>query len=509
MSGALWRADGARIVDPHGADRVLRGVGLGNWLLPEGYMWLFGHDAQSPREIEAAFARLAGEEYARSFWVEFRERFVTERDVRRIAASGFDHVRLPINARMVQAEDGSPLEDGLALIDRLIAQCERAGLGVLLDLHGAPGGQTGTNIDDSPRGRPDLFLEPGYRELTLELWRTLARRYRGRSAVIGYDLLNEPLPHHWQHRFENELRDLYVDLTAAVRAEDPDHLLMYEGSHWATNWNLFTEVWDANSVLQFHKYWSPPDRASIATYLEARDRLGLPIYMGEGGENTPEWLYAVTRLYEAEGIGWNLWPWKKLATHTSPASIVPPPGWGRLAEAVGGRIEIDEAEARDTLDAYLEAIDIDACEWRQDVVDAVFARAPRVLPAWGYGHRGSRESFAPGPAEATARPAGLESMRREDAVAIRFAGRGAENVFEYPGPGDHLHGRMVVDLAPGQWLEFELDGANRAAATWRALDARGRDLGLAVETVDRGLRVSASGDREVSGLWRVVREERS
>ena len=104
-------------------------------------------------------------------------------------------------------------------------------------------------------------------------------------TVMGYDLLNEPLPNEWQHTYGDELA-LSYDLTAAIRAIDPDHLIMYEGSHWATNWEIFTEVWDDNSLLQFHRYWLSPDRASIAPYLETRDRLGLPIYMGEGGENT-------------------------------------------------------------------------------------------------------------------------------------------------------------------------------------------------------------------------------
>ncbi len=89
--------------------------------------------------------------------------------------------------------------------------------------------------------------------------------------------------------------------------------------------------------LQFHKYWSPPDTATIPKFLDARDRLGLPIYMGEGGENNLEWLYTAWRLYETHGIGWNFWPWKKIDTRTSPASITPPAGWAAVVEHVAGR----------------------------------------------------------------------------------------------------------------------------------------------------------------------------
>ena len=40
--------------------------------------------------------------------------------IARIAASGLDHVRVPINSRLVQAPDGEPLEEGYALLDDVV-----------------------------------------------------------------------------------------------------------------------------------------------------------------------------------------------------------------------------------------------------------------------------------------------------------------------------------------------------------------------------------------------------
>jgi endoglucanase len=376
------RVAGREIVDGAGNPLLLRGVGLGNWLLPEGYMWRFPDQAASPRLIEARIEELVGPERAAGFWAQFREHFIDEADIALIAELGFDHVRLPINSRVVLDDDGELIESGFALIDRLIAWCGAHQLWVLLDLHGAPGGQTGTNIDDSPHGDPELFLRPQlYRPRTVALWEAIARRYRDEPIVLGYDLLNEPLPHQWQHTFAAELRDLYQELTAAIRAIDTNHLIMYEGSHWATNWSIFTEVWDANSVLQFHRYWCPPERDSIAEYLAARDRLGLPIYMGEGGENNPEWIYTATRLYEEHGIGWNFWPWKKLDTRTSPLSIPAAPGWTALATP--GQ-PVEPGEAWRILTDYLRDMRVARCERRDDVVNALFARPPLTIPAWGF-----------------------------------------------------------------------------------------------------------------------------
>lgn len=443
------RAEGGRLVGPDGGALLLRGVGLGNWLLPEGYMWGFGGRTASPREIEALVVDLVGEARAERFWRDFRDVFVTEADVAAIAAAGFDHVRLPINSRVLMTADGAWLEEGFALVDRLIDWCEDAGLLVLLDLHGAPGGQTGTNIDDSS-GRPELFMEDRFADLTVALWTELARRYATRTAVLGYDLLNEPLPNEWQHVYRDELVALYRRLTAAIRAVDPHHLLMYEGTHWATNWELFTQVWDANSALQFHKYWSPADRPSIEAFLDAGRRLGLPVYMGEGGENTVEWLAAAHQLYEDHGIGWNFWPWKKIATATSPLSVVAPDGWDAVVAYADGRGPRPErAQAVRILAELLDAMRVDRCERRDEVVAALFRRAPVVLPASGFTFRGPGVSYSAG--GATPHP----GLRPDDGVTLRRRDGG-------PGELDFAHprrtgpeGDVVALLEPGDWLAFE------------------------------------------------------
>ncbi len=487
-------AKDATLVDGSGRELLLRGVGLGNWMLPEGYMWRFGPGAESPREIEWLTERLLGVAGAERFWEGFRTNFIGERDIALIAASGFDHVRLPINSRVIQDESGEPIEAGYAMIDRLIEWCREHRLWVLLDLHGAPGGQTGTNIDDSPQNLPELFMDARYRDLTVRLWRDLATRYRDETVVLGYDLLNEPLPNEWQYTYADALAELYRDLTREIRAIDPDHLIVYEGAHWATNWDIFTEVWDANSLLQFHKYWSSPDTASIAQFLEARDRLGLPIYMGEGGENTLEWIYTAFRMYESHGIGWNFWPWKKIETRTSPASIVPPAGWDRVVASIDDPSAITPGEAKRVFDELLEAMKIENCAWQPAVVAALLASAPSVIPAWGYGYRGAGESYS------VAALGGVPGIRDDDTVPLRWAreGENPANPFEQSdGRAYRVAEELVVDLSAGDWLEYEVEGARTA----RVVDGEGRDAAVIVEGTGRGIRITATGDTTVSRLY--------
>ncbi len=430
------RADRGRIIDGAGTPLQLRGIGLGNWLLPEGYMWRFGDELGSPRQIEARVSTLVGPTRAAEFWARYLDTFVTERDIARIAELGFDHVRLPINSRGLIDDSGGLLENGFARVDDVIRWCESHGLWVLLDLHGAPGGQTGTNIDDSPNGRPELFMQSRHRELTVSLWTEIARRYRSRTAVLGYDLLNEPLPDEWQHVYPRELIELYAELTLAIRSVDPNHLIMYEGTHWATNWSIFTEVLDQNSALQFHRYWCPPDRSSIRQYLDSRERLGLPIFMGEGGENTPEWIYTAHRLYEQHDIGWNFWPWKKLDTRTSPVSAVRPDGWNAIADP---RVCMDPDKAWSILTAFLDATRLENCEPRDEIVNALFARPPLRVPGWGFidDRPGFVDRFADHRADGVWHHTAGEPYRDDELMPVSVT--------------KHTELRFPLATAPGSW----------------------------------------------------------
>ena len=489
-------AGGSRLVDGTGAELLLRGVGIGNWLLPEGYMWKFGPGAESPREIERLIIDLVGAHAAKQFWRDFREAFFNEADVAAIAEHGFDHIRLPINSRVVMDGAGQLIEEGFLLIDQVIDWCREHRLWVLLDLHGAPGGQTGTNIDDSPNNRPELFMDEGYRGQTLILWQAIATRYAAETVVLGYDLLNEPIPNEWQYTYASELSALYVDLTRVIREVDSDHLIVYEGSHWATNWDIFTEVWDENSMLQFHKYWSSPDLPSIQKFLDARDRLGLPIYMGEGGENNLGWLYAAFRMYESQNIGWNFWPWKKVDTGTSPASITPPDGWELIRDRAHGGPEVAPDLAGRILAELIHNVRVENCLWQQDIVNALLGHEPAVIPAWAFSYGENGYEVGVG------HP--LETMRANDGVSIEYlVPRATEaNVFE------HTDGReaspaetLIVRVRAGDWLHFDTDAA---AADYAPLSAAGSPAPFVLSSTETGIRATAIED---ATLWRLARAE--
>lgn len=479
MTGFLHRHHQS-IVDGTGTQVRLRGAGLGNWWLPEGYMWRFGDAAASPRAIERVIAELVGPDAAARFWHRYRDEYITEADVAAMAAEGWNSVRLPLNARYLMGEHGEFYEDAFALVDRFLDWCRAHAIYVVLDLHGAPGGQTGTNIDDSPNNYPELFTTAAHQDATVRLWRELARRYRDETIVAGYDLLNEPLPRDFQYKYPGELVALYRRLIAEIRTVDPHHMIIVEGSNWARNWSIFDALWDENILLQFHKYWDSPDRDQLREYLAKRAELDVPIYMGEGGENNNGWYAAAFQLFEDHDISWNFWTWKKLSKRNSPATIREPGGWQSIVDYVHGGQKPDATAAGRTLDEFLDNLALERCDYRHDVVNAVMRRAPLRLQGEYFGHLGEGVSYGVG-SPGTPMP----GFRESDRVTVRYRAEvAAEAGFTVAAPEEpdqpntfvpgatpaagpnfrHNLGQerangeaMVVCLDSGDWLAYEVN----------------------------------------------------
>jgi endoglucanase len=376
LAKGFVHAEGTKILDGSGQELLLRGVGLGNWLLPEGYMWKFkGTNADRPRRIEKLIRNLIGETEADDFWQHFGKNYIREEDVKKIASEGFNSIRVPMNSRHLFSEVNGQiiLDDHIHLIDRFIEWCKKHELYVILDLHGAPGGQTGANIDDCENNYPELFSNEENKIKTIGLWRKLANRYRDEWIIAGYDLLNEPLPQEHSNYFA-DLLPLYKAITAAIREVDKNHMIILEGAHWATNFSIFTHIKDYNTVLQGHKYWNNTDAESIKHFLEKRDELNVPIWLGETGENNNEWYRSTFRLLESFNIGWNFWPWKKLDTVNSPYSINPPEDWYKILDYISVGKHPGKEEAKRILNEYLNNILIENCIYHEEVISAIMGR---------------------------------------------------------------------------------------------------------------------------------------
>src|SRR5258707_9207268 len=171
-----------QIVDAGGKPLLIRATNLGNWLLPEGYMWLFEGGPQSPSEIHALLFELLGPEGSAAFWPKYRENYITREDIAFLHRTGFNAIRVPMHYGLFENDDA----EGFKLLDSLISWCHAERLYVILDMHAAPGGQTGTNIDDSG-GYPSLYQKPQEQEHLIALLRRLAAHYSEEPAWLRYD----------------------------------------------------------------------------------------------------------------------------------------------------------------------------------------------------------------------------------------------------------------------------------------------------------------------------------
>ncbi len=244
---------GKEIIAPDSKPILLKGINLGNWLNPEGYMFRF-NNVNSFRLIDNTIKELIGADEARKFWQTFRDNYITKEDITFIKSTGLNHIRVPFNFKFFLVEDHPEIwiEEGFKRLDDVIKWCKEENLYVVLDLHAAPGGQTGDNIDDS-WSYPFLLEDEKAQQTTIALWKKLADRYKDETIVIGYDLLNEPLPHYLENKevLNPLLEPLYKKISAAIREVDNNHIIFLGGAQWNTNFTVFGKPFEDKLAIYF------------------------------------------------------------------------------------------------------------------------------------------------------------------------------------------------------------------------------------------------------------------
>jgi endoglucanase len=310
----FFSTSGKNILDGNGQQFLIKGTNLGNWLVPEGYMFGFSN-TNSPKLINEAFSELIGPAATADFWKKYLSVYVTRQDIHYLRSLGMNSLRVPFNYRLFTREYYMGTSDenhGFQLLDSLVQWCRAENIYLILDMHAAPAGQTGDNIDDG-YGYPYLFDDTASQNQTISIWKRIAEHYSNEPIVMGYDLLNEPIATYFDAAHFNPLLEpLYKKIAAAIRQVDKNHILFLGGAQWDSNFNPFNKPFDDKLVYTFHKYWTPPTKAVIQQYIDFRDKYNVPIYIGETGENTNGWIDSFRVVLEKENIGWHFWPYKHM-----------------------------------------------------------------------------------------------------------------------------------------------------------------------------------------------------
>lgn len=218
------RVQNAFLVDPSDKPVLLHGVNLGSWLLVEPWMLsLRKAECAVPDQytLEDILSSRFGEAEKDSMMEMYRESWITERDFRIIRSFGFNMVRLPIHYSILE-DDAHPMTlrpDAWKWIDQAISWADANGLYVVLDLHGAQGGQSFE--DHTGHVGVNAFWENSdYQRRFIWLWQQIAERYRDCPVVAAYDILNEP----YGAAPEDHLA-LFEKVYPEIRAVDPSKLI--------------------------------------------------------------------------------------------------------------------------------------------------------------------------------------------------------------------------------------------------------------------------------------------
>ncbi len=253
------RVDGPNLITPEGETLLIKGTNLGNWLNPEGYMFGFAR-TNAPRQINDMFCELVGPEFTADFWKKFKDNYVTRHDVEFIAKTGANTIRMPFHYKLFTDEDYMGLtanQDGFARIDSVVSWCRDNGLYLILDMHDAPAGQTGDNIDDS-YGYPWLLESEKAQQQFCDIWRDIADRYKAEPVILGYELVNEPIATHFANRDElnSKLAPLYRRAIASIREVDPHHIILIGAPQWNGNFTPLEGIDFGDPQLMYtcHRY---------------------------------------------------------------------------------------------------------------------------------------------------------------------------------------------------------------------------------------------------------------
>ncbi|WP_298151683.1 carbohydrate-binding protein [Flavobacterium sp.] len=389
--GQFLHRDGQNIVNGSGQNVILRGLGLGGWMIQEGYMLQTDSFAGSQHKIKQKITDLIGATNTEEFYQAYRANGITKRDIDSLAAWGFNSIRLPMHYNLYTlpieqepvAGQNTWLDEGFTMTDNLLDWCAQNNMYLILDMHAAPGGQGhDANISDYDDTKPSLWESQANRDKMIALWQKLALRYKDSPWIGAYDIINEP---NWNFEGANingcnennntPLKNLMVSITQAIRQVDTNHMIIIEGNCWGNNYNgiLSTGLWDTNMALSFHKYWTYNTQGSIQGMLNLRTQYNVPIWLGESGENSNVWFKDAISLVESNNIGWAWWPMKKVDNIAGPASVTKTPEYATLLSYwQNGGTAPSVTYAKNALMQLAENFKMQNVTIRRDVIDAMF-----------------------------------------------------------------------------------------------------------------------------------------
>jgi len=315
-------------------------------------------------EEEAVWEWLAGRfgfSAAEELRLLYQRHYITELDVERVAALGLNLIRVPIWYRSLEtdfAQDNDFRPDGWLMLHDLALWARKHGVYLMLDLHGAPGGQS-TSWHQGLKDGGHLWERPECLNKTTRLWQALASYFANDPHVAVYDLLNEPMSFPAPESYV----EVHDAIYQAIREVDGDHIVMIEDAYRPlSQLTSPDEMGWTNAMFSIHLY---PGGTSAQDYLDRiednltgmeevyLERFDCPLFLGEfsAADGTDSDLWApsamgpvLARLNE-RGVHWAPWTWKYFDS----------PTWGLYhpLDGAGERIDLAQGSFEELQAAFL------------------------------------------------------------------------------------------------------------------------------------------------------------
>ncbi|KAF8212362.1 glycoside hydrolase superfamily [Mycena galopus ATCC 62051] len=179
--------------------RQQQSVNLGSWFVNEN--WISPSTFAQARGPNVSEIDIASGSNARAILENHWDTFINETDFAYLRKVGINTVRLPIGYWSLGPAfcQGTPFDayadvytNSWSHVVRAINWAGNAGMGVLVDLHGAPGSQNGQPHSGISDGKTGLFNSETNMNRTLEILKFLAQQLCDVSNVVGIQILNEP-----------------------------------------------------------------------------------------------------------------------------------------------------------------------------------------------------------------------------------------------------------------------------------------------------------------------------
>ncbi|RME99796.1 MAG: hypothetical protein D6768_14255 [Chloroflexi bacterium] len=289
----------------------------------------------------------------------------TQEDFNRLAALGANYVSISGPGLFTETPPYE-LDPGVQEnLDNLLAMIEQADMFATISIRTGPGRSEFTLCCAGEPGfdgyfNDTMWEDPAAQDAWVEMWRTIADRYKDNPIVVGYKLMVEPNssgvffdiyePDEFYDQYAGTLYDwnqLYPRIVAAIREVDTETPILIGGNGWSgVAWlNYLEPVDDPRTVYIVHQYepqegythqegrkHSYPgefdldydgeddsfNRAWLDEFLSPIDtfkaRYGVPVAVDEFGVNrwspgAAEFMADQMALFEEKGMNHALWEW--------------------------------------------------------------------------------------------------------------------------------------------------------------------------------------------------------